>query len=294
MKRIRRILSIVIILCAIGGMFIDTFQVFAKTGIRKFSTVIQDNILKNVDESSEENGAIKTASERKNMENNVEQTEKEEDIVRQNQQEEKKKTYTISDFPIIEQMPELPTGCEITALTMVLNYYGYSVDKMQMATEYLPVLASSGKYVGSDNRTYGNDMNQYFIGDPTTENGIICGTKAIVTAANDFLTEQGSSLYAVDKTGISIEELYQLTSENIPVVVWCTIGMENRRETQGWYTENGDYVEWSSNDHGAVLIGYDSEQVVIADPLAGLMKYNRQQFESVFESRGNKCVVLIQ
>ena len=206
---------------------------------------------------------------------------------------EETKAYTIDNFPIIEQLPELPTGCEITALTMVLNYYGFSADKVQMATEYLPVLDSAETYVGSDDRTYGNDLNQYFIGDPTTENGFVCGTGAIVSAANGFLSEQGSYIYAEDKTGISLEELYQLINENTPVVVWCTIGMGDRWETEGWYTEAGDYVEWSMNDHGAVLVGYDSEEVVIADPLAGLMRYSRQQFESVFEARGNKCVVLI-
>ncbi|MFR1214772.1 MAG: C39 family peptidase [Acutalibacteraceae bacterium] len=32
--------------------------------------------------------------------------------------------HQINSFDVIFQMPELPTGCEITALTMVLNYYG--------------------------------------------------------------------------------------------------------------------------------------------------------------------------
>lgn len=57
-------------------------------------------------------------------------------------------SYVIQDFPIIYQMPELPTGCEITAMTMVLNYYGYSVDKVQMATQYLPTLPSAGAFLG--------------------------------------------------------------------------------------------------------------------------------------------------
>ena len=68
--------------------------------------------------------------------------------------------------------------------------------------------------------------------------------------------------------------------------------MKERRETQGWYTESGKYVEWSSNDHGAVLIGYDRDDVIIADPISGLCRYPREQFEHVFESRGRQCVIL--
>ena len=61
---------------------------------------------------------------------------------------------------------------------------------------------------------------------------------------------------------------------------------------RGWYTEDGDYVDWSTNDHGAVLIGYTEETVLIADPLAGIVEYDRQAFEAVFASRGNQCVVI--
>lgn len=201
-------------------------------------------------------------------------------------------SHVISDFPIIYQMPELPTGCEITAATMVLNYYGFQVDKTVMAEQYLPTLYSTGIYYGQDGRTYGNDMNAYFIGDPRTENGIICGTGAIVTALDSCLSDIGSSMRAADLTGAAPEELYRLVSEDVPVVVWCTIGMTDRGSTQGWYTESGEYVDWASNDHGAVLIGYGPDTVTIADPISGLVEYSREQFESVFASRSYKCVII--
>ena len=44
----------------------------------------------------------------------------------------------ITDFPALIQTPELPTGCEITALTMMLNYYGFPAGKTMMAETYLP------------------------------------------------------------------------------------------------------------------------------------------------------------
>ena len=200
--------------------------------------------------------------------------------------------YVIENFPIIYQMPELPTGCEITALTMALNYYGYDADKVSMATEYLPT-ASANLHYGTDGRLYGSDLNEYCIGDPTTDLGYICGTGAIQTAADRYLTATGAVLHAEDRTGAEPDELYELVSNDIPVVVWVTIGMADRQSTQGWYTENGEYVDWSRNDHGAVLIGYSEDTVIIADPISGQMEYSRAQFESVFASRGSQCVILL-
>ena len=50
--------------------------------------------------------------------------------------------------------------------------------------------------------------------------------------------------------------------------------------------------DWSTNDHGAVLIGYSAGTVTIADPISGICEYFREQFEKVFASRGNQCVIL--
>lgn len=199
--------------------------------------------------------------------------------------------YRIDGFPIIWQMPELPTGCEITALTMALQYYGYDVDKIRMASDYLPTVGT-GNYYGDDGKLYGNDLNKYFIGNPFTEDGIICGTGAIISAADVYLESQESTMRSVDRTGSSPEELYELVSQDIPVVVWVTIGMQDRYTAKGWYTENGDYVDWSTNDHGAVLIGYTEDSVIIADPISGETEYDRNQFEKVFESRSAQCITL--
>lgn len=200
-------------------------------------------------------------------------------------------SYLIENFESIIQTPELPTGCEITALTMVLNYYGFDADKITMASDYLPTTYSYF-YYGDDGTLYGPDLNNYFVGNPFTTGGYICGTGAIITAADEYLSDEESSMRAVDMTGSSPEELYKLVSEDTPVVVWVTIYMVNRTDVNGWYTESGEYVDWSTSDHGAVLIGYTDDTVTIADPISGIVEYDRQAFESVFASRGNKCVIL--
>lgn len=88
----------------------------------------------------------------------------------------------IQNFDIIYQEPELPTGCEVTALTMAMNYSGCNVDKYTMATEYLPCTPYDIEY-GEDGNLYGSSPEQYFIGDPTSVYGYVCGTTPIVTAA---------------------------------------------------------------------------------------------------------------
>lgn len=199
--------------------------------------------------------------------------------------------YAIQDFPLIWQLPELPTGCEITALTMVLEYYGYDVDKTTMAAEYLPT-AEPDFFYGEDGTLYGPDILRSFVGDPSSEFGYICGAPAIQTAANDYLLEHGGAHAAVDKTGASLKELYELVARNIPVVVWVTIEMEDRYDVESWYTDSGEYMDWSTQDHGAVLIGYSQDTVSLADPISGMVDYDREQFESVFESRGSQCVII--
>ena len=197
----------------------------------------------------------------------------------------------LTDFDIIEQYPELPTGCEITAMTMVLNYYGYNVDKVTMALDYMPKVQAEF-YRSEDGRLMGPDLENYFVGDPTEETGYICGTGAIVTAANAYLTDVGSDMTAVAMKNAQPEELYDLIDQGTPVVIWCTINMEDRAETDGWYREDGTYMEWSTNDHGAVLIGYDEDTVTVADPIYSRITVSRDQFEKVFAERGGQCVIL--
>lgn len=191
--------------------------------------------------------------------------------------------HEISGFPVVYQNPELPTGCEVTALTMLLNYYGYPVSKTTMASNYLPQVASG--YTGRV------DLDYYFCGNPYGV-GIGCGAGALVTAANRFLADSGSALCGVDLTGASADTLYGYVSEGMPVVVMVTIGMANRKAVKGWHTTEGKYVTWSDNDHGLVLIGWDANSVKVACPLFGIKTYSRAQFEKIYVGRGCKAMIL--
>lgn len=81
-------------------------------------------------------------------------------------------SYRIEGFPEIFQNPELPTGCEITALAMALGYYGFDADKTVLASDYLPREEYEVRQ-GEDGLMYGSDLNEYFLGDPFTEEGYV-------------------------------------------------------------------------------------------------------------------------
>ncbi len=68
--------------------------------------------------------------------------------------------------------------------------------------------------------------------------------------------------------------------------------MTERDVVEGWYTSEGEYVDWGHSDHAAVLVGFDPVNVLVADPLLGISQYSRTQFEKAFASRNNQCVVL--
>lgn len=113
-----------------------------------------------------------------------------------------------------------------------------------------------------------------------------------MTAADGYLADNGNAMKAEDETGSEPEQLYRFVSEGTPVVVWGTIGMEERQIMESWNTEDGREASWAMNDHCVVLIGYSADSVTVADPIEGIVSYDRAQFESAFRSRGNQCMIL--
>lgn len=106
----------------------------------------------------------------------------------------------ILPISVIAQLPELPTGCEITAVTMMLKYSGASVTKIQLARE-MPYHAK--------------DPNQGFVGNPFTETGNCIYPMALTDLVN-FYTRS-----AVNLTGQTLTKLKQhIKQTGHPIVVW--------------------------------------------------------------------------
>ena len=191
--------------------------------------------------------------------------------------------------PCILQYPELPTGCEITSLTMLLNYYGYGADKLTMAREYLPKM----DFFVQNGVVYGADFNYTFAGDPENGNSYGCYAPCIVTAANAYLSggHTASSL-----SGAELDTLFtDLIDRDIPALIWITSdGLLPSYLSESWYTPDGGYVTWRKNEHCVVLTGYDygSGLVYVADPLAGNVAYDMNTLRARYDEMYRQCVYL--
>lgn len=164
--------------------------------------------------------------------------------------------------PIINQNPELPSGCEVTSLTMLLQYKGIRKDKMQLAKEmkFDPTEITWDK---NGNIAYWGNPNTGYVGDVY---GNRKGFGIYHLALMDLLLKYIPS--GVDLTRKDFSVLEQQVSNGIPVVVWTTIN----------YTEPNNWVVWDSplgpikttfSEHSVVLVGFDETHVYLNDPLSG-------------------------
>ena len=184
------------------------------------------------------------------------------------------------------QNPELPTGCEITALTMALNYAGYPVDKLTMADQYL---------IRSD--PYLTTFGEAFVGSPHDSTAWGCYAPVIRQTAEKYIAAQGGTELVQDLTGCSLKTLLAEVANGTPVVTWATIGMTtNVTERYYWTTEKGEDAVFLINEHCVLLTGYDLSRniVIVCDPLEGRMEYDMDMFEDRYQRVYEQAVVIRQ
>ncbi|MFE6139100.1 C39 family peptidase [Bacillus sp. NPDC057893] len=191
----------------------------------------------------------------------------------------------LSNVPLIQQLPELDRGCEVTSLAMMLQYAGVSVDKMELANEIKKV-----NFL--DDGVRGNP-NEGFVGNIYTfsESGYGVYHGPLFQLAKKYLPNE-----AVDLTGKSIEEMYKSVKAGQPVVMItnATYAPLDEDEFTTWETNSGD-VFITYNEHCVVLVGYDKESVYIRDPLDDSLdvKVPRGNFEQAWVQMGSQAISYI-
>lgn len=193
----------------------------------------------------------------------------------------------------IMQKPELPFGCEIVSLTIVLNHYGFNVDKMYMSDNYLEKVPFWEK----NGERYGADPYKAFPGDPADNVSSGCFASVITDSAKRFLSDNKSDYVAVNTSGMSLNELFHNYIDNdIPVIIWitsCDLHEIVYRHT--WKTKDGQTIRFPSYQHCVVMTGYDTKKkiVYIADPLVGNTTYDMKLLKKRFKELGSESVAII-
>lgn len=140
----------------------------------------------------------------------------------------------ILNVPLISQNPELPTGCEITSVTMMLRYFGANVNKIQLARE-MPYHSSN--------------PNLGYVGNPFFPTGWTIYPPALINLVKKYT---GS---AINLTGASIDTLENQIVKNKPVVVWVKMhGFSVHAITLTGYDSNNLYYNdpWSFEKNKAI------------------------------------------
>lgn len=190
---------------------------------------------------------------------------------------------------VVHQKPELPNGCEITALTAVLNYYGYKVTKTEMADKYLP----KQPLIRKNNKLYGPNPYEAYAGNPRNQTGFFTYAPPIIKAADRYFSKLGVNTGTMDLSGSKKEELIELLDKGIPLVVWVTLDLTNPKINYSWYFYNTEkYFSVPVNVHTVVLNGYSKNKVYAMNPLTGQVTYDAKKFFESYEQLGSHAMMV--
>lgn len=193
------------------------------------------------------------------------------------------KVVMIQGVPIMNQHPNMPTGCEATALAMLLRYYGVEVSKEQIAKD-MP----KGDFYVKDGKTYGPHPAEAFLGNPFSKSGFGVYAPVMYKMADQYLPGR-----VEDLTGMEFEDLLKCIDESRPVMIWATINMIPVKMTRSWYTSNDELFTWKGNEHALVMVGYEDDYIYMNDPYTGKKeKYPRQKVENRWHSMGRQALAI--
>lgn len=181
----------------------------------------------------------------------------------------------------------LENGCEITALSMLLNYHGYETNKNELAEllNYVPVYENEAAEI------HGNP-HEGFVGN-------IYGGLDAMGVAVEPIAEVAEKVVddnheVVASTTTSFDDLAQIVNEGKPVWVVTTVDFEvpTAEDFKIWQTDDGE-VTVSPLCHAVVITGVDQEKVYVNDPHGYKNKsVDREDFKTIYESMGSQSLYL--
>ncbi|MBM7606201.1 uncharacterized protein YvpB [Metabacillus crassostreae] len=198
-------------------------------------------------------------------------------------------TERMLDVPLVSQLPELPRGCEVTSLEMLLLYEGIEVDKMELAKNVkkdpTPKTVKNG-VIHFGNPHYG------FVGDMYTYNNPGYGVyhEPIEELAEKYLPNK-----VVNLSGNDFEEVIKHINAGSPVWVIANTTFKTLPESlfETWETPQGK-IKITYKEHSVVVTGYDELFIYFNDPLANKKdrKIPKENFIAAWEQMGKQAIAI--
>ncbi|MUV36390.1 hypothetical protein JNUCC1_00192 [Lentibacillus sp. JNUCC-1] len=195
------------------------------------------------------------------------------------------KQVLIEGVPLDYQYPDLPTGCEATATSMLLRWAKIDADKFAVADQ----LIKGDKVHEIDGKWYGANPDETFVGDPYSDEGSYgVFQKPILRIIEHFLPE-----CSLDLSGRDFTEVLSVLDKGTPVVAWTTLKQRETYYHKSWEDPLGQMIDWYNNEHAVTVVGYDQDFIIVHDPDTGKREfYDRDTFIHNWGSLGKRAVTL--
>lgn len=195
----------------------------------------------------------------------------------------------VLEVPLLSQLPELPRGCEVTSLAMLLQYESVKVGKMELAKN---IKKDPTPKTYQNERIHFGNPNVGFVGDmySYSKPGYGVYNQPIEELANRYLPNR-----VVNLTGKDFSEIVNQIINDQPVWVITNTTFRELPESQfeTWMTIQGE-IEITYKEHSVVITGFDEKFIYFNDPLAN--QKNRQipkdDFVKAWEQMGMQAIAI--
>lgn len=200
----------------------------------------------------------------------------------------KAKTSVRLNVPTIKQYPELPRGCEVTALAMLLENQNYNTTKMQLAKE---IKKNPARYKIQNGEIHFGNPHYGFVGDIYTRKnpGLGVYVEPIIDLAYKY-----AGTNVINLTNQKELEIMFALSDGLPVWIITNTTYEKLPKSafETWHTPQGK-IKITYKEHSVVITGYDNQYYYFNDPLDGKKKKApKASFIEAWKQMGSQAITI--
>ncbi|OTO08306.1 hypothetical protein A5882_003778 [Enterococcus sp. 4E1_DIV0656] len=164
------------------------------------------------------------------------------------------------DVPLINQFEPIhyQNACEIAALTMLANYYGYQVD----ISDLIELLAFQPLFIDNDHH---GDPRLGFVGNIYKGYGAMgVDVEPIAEVAKQIFSNKHHVISGREKP---FDQLLDVLRSGTPIWIIATLELQIPTENDfiSWYTKAGE-IKVTPLVHSVILTGIEGETIYVNDP----------------------------